>query len=213
MSRIFILLILLASAFQVQATEGQDYLDRFLEDLKTFQANFNQTLTNPRGDIVERTSGIFYMKNPGQFHWSYKDPYEQSIITNGGTLWIYDTDLEQVTIKDISTEIENSPAAILSGSDNLEEYFSITDKGKIEGIYNLELVPKDPENQFHKIVLGFYGRFLNMMVMFDKLGQITRITFTDSQRNESLDDTLFNFIAPEGTDIIDAREVLVEAEQ
>lgn len=188
------------------SAEGSVYLDDFLDGLDTFKGEFKQTLSNARGDIVERSNGTLYLKNPGEFHWAYKEPYTQSIITDGTTLWIYDEDLEQVTIKNISGEMDNTPAAILSGSENLADHFQIIDKGQIEGIFIIELNPLDEENQFHSIQLGFYGKFLNMMVMFDKLGQITRIHFSDTKRNEPLSDKLFHFVPPEGTDIIDGRE-------
>ncbi len=206
---VFLVLFTLISS-PIHSEEGGDYLDHFLDGLDTFKGNFKQTLINAKGDTVERTSGILYIHNPGQFHWAYKEPYVQSIISDGATLWIYDEDIEQLTIKSISGEMDSTPAAILSGSENLADHFEIIDKGQIEGIFIVELNPLNEENQFHSIQLGFYGRYLTMMMMFDKLGQITRVNFSETIRNETLDEALFHFVPPEGTDIIDGREQLTE---
>ncbi len=190
----------------VSALENNTVLDQFLNGLDTFTGEFEQSLVDVDGEVLDTTKGTLYLKYPGQFHWQYTEPYKQSLITDGVTLWVYDEDLEQVTIKEIKNELDNTPAAILSGSDNLHKHFDVVDKGSVEEIALIELNPRDEQNQFHSIRLGFEKNNLVLMVMFDKLGQITRVDFTNTHRNKKLEDDLFTFTVPEGVDVIDGRE-------
>ena len=204
---LFKLIILFTlSGFQVViADDSVTPLDNFLKELENFQANFRQTLVNEHGEALETSTGTVYMQNPGKFRWDYKDPYSQLIITDGQTLWLYDEDLEQVTIRDISGSIENTPAAILGGKENIDEHFIVIDLGDIEGFNWTELTPRNIDNQYNNIRLGFDGKKLGMMVLSDNLGQTTRIDFIDSKRNENIDPSLFTFEPPAGVDIIDDR--------
>lgn len=191
-------------AFSADA-EKANAMDDFLKNLDGFQAGFTQTLFNEQGEILETSSGIVYMQYPGKFHWKYRDPYSQLIITDGDTLWLYDKDLEQVTIRDVSASIENTPAAILSGEENIDKHFIVEKMGDIEGYEWIELIPKDAEDQYKNIRLGFDGRNIGMMVLHDNLGQVTRIDFNNIQRGKELDPALFTFEPPSGIDVIDDR--------
>ncbi len=202
---LFIISFSFLAMFQLAKAEEVSPLDGFLDNLDTFQADFRQTLVNENGEELETVTGIVYMKTPGKFRWDYQDPYSQMIITDGSTLWLYDEDLEQVTVKDISGSIENTPAAILSGEENIEEHFIVIDMGDIEGFNWIELTPKDIENQYSSIRLGFDKNKLGMMVLFDNLGQTTRIDFLNSIRNRTLESSLFTFEPPINVDVIDDR--------
>ena len=202
---LFIISFSFLAMFQLAKAEEVSPLDAFLDNLDTFQADFKQTLVNENGEELETVTGIVYMKTPGKFRWDYQDPYSQMIITDGSTLWLYDEDLEQVTIKDISGSIDNTPAAILSGEKNINEHFVIIDMGDIEGFNWIELTPKDIENQYSNIRLGFDKDKLGMMVLFDNLGQTTRIDFLNSIRNRKLESSLFTFEPPIDVDVIDDR--------
>jgi len=204
--RIFLLLtfglLLLPSAHAEGRSEA---LDRFLKSLDSLQAGFRQKLFNELGEELETSSGIVYLQRPGKFRWIYQEPYSQMIITDGRTLWLYDEDLEQVTIKDVSDTIEDTPAAILSGDEKFDEHFIAADMGSIEGYDWVELTPRDAENQYKNIRLGFDDGSIGMMVLSDNLGQVTRIDFTGAERNIPLDDALFTFDPPEDVDVIDER--------
>jgi outer membrane lipoprotein carrier protein len=198
--------ILFSTVFSIAySDEVTNHLDIFLKGLDSYQATFNQTLLDEHGEKLETSSGIVYLQQPGKFRWDYQEPYSQMIMTDGQTLWIYDEDLEQVTIRDISDSIENTPAAILDGNKNLDENFVIIDMGNTDGYDIIELTPRDIEGQYSNIRLGFDKNELVMMVLFDNLGQITRIDFLDAQRNNKLDAKLFTFEPPFNVDVIDDR--------
>lgn len=190
----------------VSATEQPDPLAFFLDKLDSFQADFQQILTNERGEILETSSGQVYMQNPGRYRWEYTQPYSQLLITDSTTLWIYDKDLQQVTIRDISQAIDDTPAAIISGKKNIDENFVMVNMGVIEGFDWIELTPRDVDSQYQSIRIGFDRNNLGMMILHDTLGQITRIDFHNPERNKRLGGPLFTFEIPEGVDVIDERQ-------
>ncbi len=194
--------------FNVQAEENSnDPLQDFLKGFKSLEANFVQSLINENGQVLEKTEGILFLQQPGKFHWSYQTPYTQLIISNGDVLWLYDEDLEQLTIRKMGDAINQTPAGIILGNNNITEHFLQVDMGNIENHDWIELTPKDPEAQYKNIRIGFDGTKLGMMIIFDNLGQTTRIDFSDVKKNTNLLPTLFEFDIPEGVDVIDETKV------
>lgn len=191
----------------VSAVERVDPLKVFLKEFETLQADFTQTLLNEDGDQLEQTTGTLYLQQPGKFNWHYKEPYIQKIITNGEVLWIYDEDLEQLTIRNFESDmIERTPAAIILGNSKLEQHFIQVDLGDIEGFNWVELTPRDLDAQYKNIRIGFDVKRLGMMIIADNLGQTTRIDFSDVNKNSKLSAELFNFSAPADIDVIDERQ-------
>jgi outer membrane lipoprotein carrier protein len=192
----------------VNAEEKPAQLDNFLRELETFSAAFEQTLLNQYGEELEKSVGVMHIRRPGMFHWAYWEPYVQYLISDGVNLWIYDEDLEQVTIRDISNVIEESPAAILGGEIDIDAHYIVIDID-IEGADGndwLELTPRDVDSQYSAIRLGFRKGQLSSMILFDSLGQTTQIKLLDMKRNNALNIELFNFTVPEGVDVIDSRQ-------
>ena len=204
---IFITFHTLLFTFHVQAAERVDPLKAFLSGLETLKADFTQTLVNEDGNELEKSTGVLYLQQPGEFHWSYQKPYMQQIISNGELLWIYDEDLEQVTIRKIGDAIDQTPAGIILGNSHLEKYFVQVDLGKIEGFDWIELTPRDLDAQYKNIRFGFEKNRLGMMIIADNLGQTTRIDFSKVEKNEKLQPDLFKFKIPENVDVIDERDV------
>jgi len=196
--------LLFTSAVGVEA--GETRLDRFLDGLDTLSAGFEQTLLSEFDEELEASSGNVYIQRPGRFQWTYREPYSQLIISDGATLWIYDEDLEQVTIKDAVHSIDDSPAAILGGDVRIDEHYVVLELGETDGVAWLELTPRNIDSEYSSVRLGFRENELAGMILFDNLGQKTQITFQDVRRNRRLDDGLFEFQPPEGVDVIDSRQ-------
>jgi len=190
----------------VAAAEEKDPLDFFLNRLESYQADFKQTLFNEQGVELETSTGKVYMQNPGRYRWEYEQPYVQVLITDSDTLWVYDKDLAQVTIKNVSGAIDNTPAAIISGQQNISDNYVVVNMGVIEGFDFIELTPRDVDSQYRSVRLGFDKNNLVMMVLHDNLGQITRIDFHNPVRNKRFGGPLFTFDMPEGVDVIDERQ-------
>ncbi len=205
MKLINIFLMLLITTSSVAENKTEDHLTRFLDNMQTLQANFKQTLVDDQGIELESSSGVVFLKRPHKFRWDYKHPYQQTIVTNGEVLWFYDEDLEQVIIREASLFVEGTPVAILGSYENIDKQFIIIDMENIEGFDWVELTPRDIESQYNSIRLGFDKEKLGMMVMFDNLGQVTRIDFTEEVINKKLDNATFDFEPPQGIDVIDDR--------
>ena len=196
--------LLLLAASQAGAAETTR-LDRFLAGLDSFTAAFEQHQYSESGDEQEKSIGVVYVQRPGKFHWAYWEPYPQLIVSDGRSVWVFDQDLDQVTIRDLTNAIDDSPAAILGGNVDLDRYYVVVELGNSESLDWLELTPRDTESQYSSVRLGFDGDTLSRMILFDNLGQKTDIHFLQIVRNPKLDPSLFTFTPPEGVDVIDSR--------
>ncbi|MDZ7737041.1 MAG: outer membrane lipoprotein chaperone LolA [Gammaproteobacteria bacterium] len=205
MLRLFFVFIAILAAPAVQAG-GEEQLRAFLSDLDSLRAGFEQKLFNESGDLLETAEGELYLQRPGKFNWTYQSPYQQQIITDGKTLWIYDQDLEQVTIRNMGESMQASPAAILGGSANIDELYDITELGELEGYDWVRLESRDDDSQYSDVRMGFDGRELGMMILSDNLSQTTRIDFSNVVLNTDIDAARFEFTPPPDVDVIDDRQ-------
>ena len=138
-----------------------------IEKLKTFiaathsaQANFTQEVLDQNGKHIQSASGIMQFQRPGKFRWTYQKPYEQLIVGDGAKFWLYDVDLNQVTVKKLDAALGSSPAALLSGSNEIERGFILTENGDRDGLEWLQAAPKDQgrkgqDSSFEKILMAF----------------------------------------------------------
>ncbi|MDH5785947.1 MAG: outer membrane lipoprotein chaperone LolA [Chromatiales bacterium] len=186
----------------LQAGEGQQRLERFLNGLTTIKAGFVQTLNNASGELIEKSEGIMAVQRPGMFRLEYQNPYEQMYVADGENIWFYDRDLEQVTVKPQSEALGSTPAMLLSTTEPLENNFTISEKGKHEGFFWLELKPKDPDSNFDLVTLAMDGDILRAMEMVDGFAQTTRLYFEPMVRNPKLASDIFDFTPPPGVDVI-----------
>jgi len=202
--RILFIAVLLVPVFAHAAAsgEGQARLDRFLSGLDTMESQFVQTLINPRGELIEESRGMLWLSRPGKFRLHYTNPYEQLYVADGIKLWMYDRDLEQVTVKEQSDALGSTPALLLSSSEPLTNNFSFTELGAHEGFQWLELKPKAADSNFDYVRLALEGDVLRAMEMVDGFGQTTRLFFETVKRNPALSADKFRFQPPPGVDVI-----------
>jgi len=177
----------------------------FLAKANTLQAEFSQVVIDEAGNAGQRSSGMFYLQRPGKFRWDYKKPYSQEIVSNGGKVWFYDVDLEQVTAKRLDEAIGSTPALLLSGEVALETNFKIENQGMDEGLFWIKLVPKSEDSGFKHVLIGLDGTTLAGMELSDNFGQLTRIYFTGVQTGLKLDRSLFEFRPPSGVDVFEEK--------
>jgi len=193
--------LLILPALPVQAGAGLDRLNAFYRDVHSLRAHFDQMLLDSDGGMVQESSGTVAIERPDRFRWDYTKPYPQLIVGDGRRLWIYDSELEQVTVKRMDKAMGNAPALVLSGNRPLAEEFHIKELGRRDGLLWVQLTPKRPENDFKDVRIGF-GTHLERMDLEDNFGQVTRIHFTDLQRNPKLPPKLFHFVVPKGVDVV-----------
>ena len=199
-STLFALLLLAAVAAHAGSIEK---LQAFVAQTQSARANFTQDVLNEKSKVVQSAQGQLSFARPGKFRWEYRKPYEQSIVGDGERLWVYDKELAQVTVKKLDGALGSSPAALLAGSNEIEEYYNLDAKGVKGGLDWLEAYPKSNDTMFEKVRMGFKGNTLDTMELFDHLGQVTRIRFTAIQRNPGLPAGTFTFIPPAGVDVLE----------
>jgi outer membrane lipoprotein carrier protein len=182
-------------------------LKDYISTLESFNAGFEQILYGQSGDTLERTAGIVKLQKPAKFYWEYQQPYNQFLISNGETLWIYDEDLEQVTINNVDNNIQNSPAALLSGEIDIKENYTVINLGKLDEHDWIELKSLKSDAEISSLRLAFFNGELSRMILFDSLGQTTELNFQDVLRDQKNVDAIFEFIPPQGIDVIDTRDI------
>ena len=186
-----------------------------IEKLKTFiaathsaQANFTQEVLDQNGKRIQSASGIMQFQRPGKFRWTYQKPYEQLIVGDGEKFWLYDLDLNQVTVKKLDAALGSSPAALLSGSNEIERGFTLTENGDRDGLEWLQAAPKDQgskgqDSSFSKILMAFNAQAeLVVMELNDMFGHKTVLRFSGMQRNPKMPEKLFRFTPPKGADVL-----------
>jgi len=216
------LIVVLMMSFAVKpvsATESSQLkLSNYLKNLESYSANFQQQVIASNGHLMDTSSGQFYMKRPNQFHWEIVKPYEQTILSDGQLIYSIDVDLEQITITDIDSNIANTPLFLLTRKNpmlstqfHVTEYSDddLTDDVNIENdkIERFLLKPTDQSANFEHIQLGFKAGILNLIELYDSLGQITIIKMSNSRRNPILGDHYFHFEMTDDTkdyDVIDS---------
>lgn len=180
---------------------GELYLENFLKNTRTLEANFQQTLRAYDGEVLQQTEGQFYLDRPAKFRWNYKSPYEQIIVSDGDRIWIYDVDLQQVTVQKQSSGLPATPMALLEDSAKLHANFHVIPLDEHDGVFRLKLQSKTKEADFGEIVIGLDKKGLRFMQLHDQFEQVTDIVFSDMQTNKKLAKEIFEFIPPEGVDV------------
>ncbi len=194
----FFLFILVAQNAWCNAVS--DALQAKLNAIGTMNASFNQVVKAQKRE-VSRSSGTMALSRPGRFRWETKQPMEQLVIADGKHLWIYDIDLEQVTIKK-QAQVGGMAALFLSGyGDTVDRDFDVTTY-KEKGKEYYDLKSKSNKANFPRVKLMFVGATLNGIELFDQLGQHTDVSLSHIQNNPSLSATLFKFKIPKGVDVV-----------
>ncbi|KXU89272.1 outer membrane lipoprotein carrier protein LolA [Paraburkholderia monticola] len=162
----------------------------------------SDALSTPNPSKSTTSSGTFMFARPGKFIWQYEKPYAQLLQADGDKLYVYDKDLNQVTVRTLGNALGASPAAILFGSNDLDKNFTLRDAGVKAGIDWLELTPKAKDTQFERVGIGFKDGNLEAMELHDVFGNVTLLTFSNIQKNPPLPPDAFKFTVPKGADVI-----------
>ena len=182
---------------------ASDKLRAFISGTQSGQANFTQAVQDKNGKKIQSASGTMQFVRPGKFRWSYQKPYEQLIIGDGSRFWMYDVDLNQVTVKKLDAALGSSPAALLSGNNEIERAFELHDKGEKDGLDWLEAQARAHDTSFDKILMAFNAQGeLVVMELQDAFGHTTVLRFDHMQRNPKLAPGLFRFTPPKGADVL-----------
>ncbi|MBS3786507.1 MAG: outer membrane lipoprotein chaperone LolA [Gammaproteobacteria bacterium] len=194
---LWLALLLFAAVAQADA---MDELERYFSEVNTLSGRFIQETTNSTGAVVERAEGEFSIARPERFVWDYSLPYEQTIVADGQQLWVYDVDLDQVVVRSLGEALGVGAAQLLSGDiDTLTANFDI----QIGDDNDLLLKPTDPAWAFQQIRLRFTQGIPQRMEIADGMDQTVIVEFEDVTVNPSIPDDRFEFVVPDGVDVIE----------
>jgi outer membrane lipoprotein carrier protein len=205
MSRLLICLLFcyLPAAHALDATS---HLQKHLQGLSSFTADFSQRVIDIDRTAVEPSTGSMSFMRPGYFSWNYDQPYEQQIISDGKQIWIYDMDLEQVTIRTIENELSQTPISILDNPDSIDENYTVELLSEREDEVEIQLTPKNEDAGFNYVILVLNDSGLAGMEIYDRFDYYNSLTFENIDLQARLDASQFTFETPEGVDVIHASE-------
>ena len=186
----------------IAMADGVSSLRDFFNNTVTMRAQFSQVVNDKQGRKIQEVDGTMQLQRPNKFRWDYKKPYEQQIVSDGKQVFLFDTELQQVTIRELSKSLGSSPAALLAGGEAVEKSFTLKNAIRKDGLTWVLALPKDKESGFDRVLLGFKADKLRKMELYDSFNHITHITFNEVERNPILQEATFLFTPPEGVDVV-----------
>jgi len=200
---------LLATLAAVANASGLDSLEQFVKTAKTGRADFTQTVTAPAKEgqsaRTKTSSGVFEFSRPSRFRFSYRKPFEQTIVADGQTLWLYDVDLNQVTSRKQASALASSPAAVIASAPDikaLQADFVLTAAPDKDGLEWVLASPKAKDGLLQSVRVGFTGADLAVLEIVDSFGQRSVMRFGNLRINTPLEASTFQFKPPAGADVI-----------
>lgn len=210
MNKIIFAALLSSSALAAQAG-GMESLENFVRSAKSGHAEFTQVITGParqgQAARTKHSSGTFEFQRPNRFRFEYRKPFEQTIVADGQTLWLYDKDLNQVSQRKQAQVLGSTPAALIAASpdlDTLKRDFDLKALPDQDGLQWVQATPRQKEGQLTNMKVGFRGDQLAALEILDSFGQRSVLTFTGMQLNSGVDAQAFRFAPPKGADVVQA---------
>jgi outer membrane lipoprotein carrier protein len=196
------LLVLTLLISQSVYADGISTLKDFFLNTNTMRANFKQVVVDKDARKIQEVEGKMLLKRPNKFRWDYNKPYEQQIISDGHEVYLYDIDLQQVTVRSLGKALGASPAAMLAGGEAVEKNFTLKNAVRKDNLTWVLALPKTPESGFERILLGFNQDKLVKMELYDSFSNVTHITYNNIAQNPALADSTFLFTPPNNVDVV-----------
>ena len=193
---------LFAFAAVAAHADAVDTLKEFVREVKTGRAAFTQTVTAPDGVKRRSSSGSFEFARPNRFRFAYAKPFEQLIVADGQKVWIFDADLNQVSVRAFNSALGATPAALLAGG-SLEKDFDLSNQPSKDGVDWALATPKNKDGAFQSVRVGFKGKTLSAIEITDSFGQRSLLLFTQMLANPVIASDAFRFTPPAGADVIE----------
>jgi len=185
------------------ANTRSEELNSLLGNIQTLRAAYSQTTIDPKLHDKQSVKGSVILSRPNQFRWETNHPYQQLLVSDGTRLWIYDIDLDQITVQPLQRNIKDTPALILIGDENdVSAHFHVNTSDQNYTEKTFELTPKGEDSLIKSAKLVFQGTIIKRMVFIDNLDQIIDLTFSEIKINDPLPQDLFRFVPPAGVDVI-----------
>ena len=212
MKKLFATVFIAAFAHSAWAN-GLESLEGFVKTVSSGRADFTQVVTAPakEGQAArsKTSSGTFEFSRPNRFKFIYKKPFEQSIVADGQTLWLYDADLNQVTARKQSAVLGSTPADLIAAAPDLRALqadFTLTAAPEKDGLQWVVATPKTKDGQLQTVRVGFRAgekpAGLAALEILDSFGQRSVLSFSKVEVNPNLPTDTFQFKTPKGADVI-----------
>jgi outer membrane lipoprotein carrier protein len=195
------MIVLFLLSHSAWADDAGQRLKLALKQMDNLTTDFKQTVLDEDKNIVQQSRGTLALQRPGKFAWHYTDPFEQRIIADGSELWIYDVELDQVTVKPMDQGLANAPIMILMKQADISEEFDVNEVGQRKFLYWVELVPHGSDLQYTHIYIGIDGEQVRAMELQDQFGQSTQIVFENLRLGVVHNPATFRFVPPPGVDV------------
>lgn len=198
----------LAMTFPAHASS----IDRMIESIastQTLTADFSQT-TAAKSARVRASSGTFWISKPGLLRWEVRKPYPQVQVLNETEFWSYDIDLQQASVRPVSSAQLTGIAALLLSTNSLSrealnQRYEFSEDGTANGLSWVRVVPREPELGVSRLRVGLdRDSVLTEFEIHDALGQVTQVRISNVQKNIAIDPGLFRFVPPKGTSVLRA---------
>lgn len=190
-------------------SSGLESLESFIKNVKTGRADFTQVVSAPakEGQAArsKTSTGTFEFARPNRFKFIYKKPFQQSIVADGQTLWLFDVDLNQVTARKQALTLGSTPAALIAAAPDvraLQADFTLSDAPDQDGLQWVLAMPKAKDGQLQSVRVGFKAAALAVLEIVDNFGQRSVLSFQQLEVNPILPSGHFQFSPPAGADVI-----------
>jgi len=198
----FILFTGMTQVTQSASNDAMTRLNDFFTKVTTMQADFVQEIRDDKGKLSQKSNGKVSLHRPGRFRWQYTHPDKHLIVADGGSVWIYDEDLDQVTVKSMKKTLASAPVGLLLNKQPVNKQFQVQamkSNGRLDWFH---LIPHKKDSDFVSMDVGIDNTGIQEMVLQDKFGQETSIHMSGVRIDPKIDDQQFKFTPPAGADII-----------
>ena len=197
----YLMIVLLVFAVPAWAEDAGQRLNAALKNMDNLTTEFKQTLLDEDKKVVQQSLGTLALQRPGKFAWIYTEPFEQRIIADGSELWIYDVELDQVTVRPMDQGLSNAPIMILMKQTDVNEQFEVNEVGQRKFLYWVELLPHADDLEYTHIYIGIEDGQVRAMELQDQFGQSTQIVFDNLRVGVVHNPAVFKFVPPPGVDV------------
>jgi outer membrane lipoprotein carrier protein len=197
----YLMIVLLVFAVPAWAEDAGQRLNAALKNMDNLTTEFKQTLLDEDKKVVQLSRGTLALQRPGKFAWIYTEPFEQRIIADGSELWIYDVELDQVTVRPMDQGLSNAPIMILMKQTDVNEQFEVNEVGQRKFLYWVELLPHADDLEYTHIYIGIEDGQVRAMELQDQFGQSTQIVFDNLRVGVVHNPAVFKFVPPPGVDV------------
>lgn len=187
---------------QVKKIDPMAVLAGVRKDLSGLEASFRQYELAENQEQLDPNSGMVWMQSPDKFRWHYKDPIEQLIVADGQNVWVYDEDLEQVTVKKQDNEL--NPIYVIINDEKSQQHYDIKHEAQKDGIDWISLTPKERNEEVKTVWLAVNKDVIEQIKVHNNFGQTMVFEFSEIKKNPELAESMFQFVPPAGVDIIKA---------